>query len=108
MKHLKQYEDTSIKPKVGDYVLCEEDGDEASDMLNLFIKNNIGVVDTVDINSKYPYVISYENVPKNINDEFKHNYNRQCLRQMKKHEVKYWANNKEELEIKISANKYNL
>lgn len=105
-------EDTSTKPQVGDYVICEEKSYTTDLTVVSFIKSNIGQL--IEINSDkevdYPYVVKYENVTDEIYAYFgggSDNIYDKC-RGMSETEIKYWAKNKKELEHILRAKKYNL
>ena len=106
MKYLKKYEDTNInKPKVGDYVLCEEKYTENvtvqyQDVLN-FISNNVGVIKFIRNNDFY---VAYNNVPQELTRFFRD----ENSRRMENSEIKYWSDNKEELEAILASKKYNI
>ena len=109
MKYLKTYEtlNESLDPEIGDYVICKEEG--AFNSIFDFTSNNIGKFvefEEVDYSHAH-YIIAYENVPKKIADYFINgSINRG--RRMYRHEIKYWSKDKKELEIILTANKYNL
>jgi hypothetical protein len=131
MRYLRTYEEKNNKPKVGDYVICDEGIHIDIHLDNLydeFIKNNIGkcvniVLNDIDLggnsddNDEYLYIINYDNIPKEIERYFcfdKHTgyADEDCkftgFRSMLSNEIIYFSNNKDEMEVKISANKYNL
>ena len=106
MKYLKKYEDTNInKPKVGDYVLCEEKYTENVTeiyqyFLN-FISNNVGVIKFIRNDDFY---VVYNNVPQEVTKFFRD----ENARRMETYEVKYWSDNKKELEAILASKKYNI
>jgi hypothetical protein len=62
MKYLRKFEHNILKPKIGDYLICKEpavDNDVAK-----FTSSNVGkfVMKSEDIN--YPYILTFNNVPK--------------------------------------------
>ena len=107
MKHLKQYENINHNPyqdetpKVGDYVIMNS---SAYHPIKNFIENNIGQITEI---AKDPYssgiLIHYSNIPENIQKYFLNN-----TRPTSKTLIKHWSSNKEDLEIFIAQNKYNL
>jgi len=120
MKYLKTYEDLDNNPEIGDYVICEE-ADDINDILELadFEKNNIGrVVDyrTVDntnptfdsISTFFNIFVQYKNVPNEIYDDFDYHKRIANCRIFSKKEIKYCSKNKEDLEIILQANKFNI
>jgi hypothetical protein len=108
MKHIKIFETLRRKPKIGDYVRCQEKTYFTDDDIFLFIKSNIGLI--VNINQKpdfnHPYFIKYVNIPANI----KHRFTDDGVRKFSLEEIKRYANNEEikDYEIKQKINKYNL
>lgn len=104
MKHIKTFEEKT-KLKIGDYVICHtiakyvHNSDETLD----FIHNNVGKYVKYARSYDLKYCIKYENVPKlseiNLYDD---------LFWFDKYEIVDYSDNKEELEMKLAANKYNL
>ena len=102
MKFIKNFENTNINiPKVGDYVICQEKKYDKSDISD-FLKNNIGQIICSFENSEL-FSIKYSNIPDDLKFFFKKN-----CRGMFINEIKYYSKNKKDLEIYITANKYNL
>jgi len=112
MKHLKHFSERKDKPEIGDYVIIKTaSGTEKVD----FINNNIGYIDRMF--HSY-YVILYdidkdkdkdkEQEPGQWNDI----YNKEDLKKLsfyaQHYEIKYWSKDKEELEILLQANKFNI
>ena len=89
------------EPKVGDYVICEES--VSGEVVKEFISNNIGIFSKSIHDETFKYSIEYENIPDNIYGAFTN----KC-RRMSRQEIKYWSKDKEELEILLVTNKYNL
>lgn len=126
------------KPQVGDYILCTLNPEEinAPKALFDFINTNLGkVVDTTkqlhgvydtDINAvRYDctlYVVQWQNIPKKLKKQFitkksdfdwngldvkPGEFRENCL-PIQEYEYVEFGKNPEEIEMKISANKYNL
>jgi len=118
MKYIKLYEDYNMnEPKNGDWVICKENEEDEDDNFTLFINNNIGRI--IKINNDYDdydYIIKYCNIPKNIRNRFfsyKMNNKNEYVGDVNKRamflrEIKYWSENKKDLEVIILTNKYNL
>lgn len=123
MKYLKYFEDENIEPKVGDYVIMKERFPyvfdyslklHQNDLLN-FITNNIGKIQSID-ESDYDedetcVCVEYENIPNDLVPYFTTNFPdhlKQNLLIFRKNHVETFDSNKEKLEIKLSAKKYNL
>lgn len=110
MKYIKKFElkkSDKNRPHVGDYVLVYEklsNGDEFDNIYNDFIQNNIGKINYIDTSKEFPFYIEYENIPEEI-DEYFNEYNE--IRVTLKNLI-YYSNNKEDVELQIKANKYNL
>lgn len=108
MKHIKTYENTIGKPKLGDYVICSEN---ANYDMHEFISKNIGkIVLTVyqPTNTvKYDYLVQYNNIPENLNIYFE-DYGASNARPMDIDEITEFSENRENLEFVLNANKYNL
>jgi len=94
----KIFENINENPKVGDYVIlkpeqCNYLDNGQNDKLIDIIKTNIGQITKIHGSGEI-FKIEFENVATPFN-----------VRILK---IKYWSNNKEELELKLQANKYNL
>jgi len=112
MKHLKTYEKTyeiieEDEPQVGDWVICSVLSIDAINWteLNDFLNTNIGKYAENDGTGFKPYIIRYKNVPNKLNNE---NFNGDMFRYVHRREIVRFSKNKEDLEIYIDANKYNL
>ena len=123
MKHLKTYE-FKKEPKIGDYVIVYEKRGEIE--VNDFYKNNIGrivnlnnneysdVAAYFDLDKEWDYWIKFD-IPKSLFGEVNHlkvedysNYFIKGVRPFDRKEIIYYSPNKEDLEVYIDANKYNL
>lgn len=102
MKYLKTFENNNMKPQVGDYVLCKE-ADDVFPEVKEFTSNNIGKLIEIENLEKYPYMIKYKNIPKNLADYFQSN-----TRGMDISEIIFYSKDKDEVEARINATKYNL
>lgn len=120
MNHIKLFEELNIgEPQIDDYVICKDlDVDNSGDYLNFFLLNNIGkfirLSNNYDVNvtslpEKYKYMIQYDNVPCEFEEDFHFGEprNNDC-RIMKREEILFWSKDKKDLESIITANKYNL
>ena|ERR1035437_7669137 len=107
MKHLKKFENIS-EPQIGDYVLCE-DKYVINDEVKKFLKNTIGKIININDTTTPPYSIQYENIPNTISNEyFDYLDVNTTIRYMHKNEIIHCSKNKEDLEIYIESEKYNL
>ena len=100
-------------PQPGDYVICTIQRNIIYDdeRLESFLRNNIGKIDSFyQGNPNYFYRVRYNAVV-----DFDIKYSR--LRKIRKNKYEYiceveqilvWSKNKNDLDIKINANKYNL
>ena len=100
------------KPEVGDYVICYYDNDNIagySDVEQDFIQNKIGKVVEIDSRALYQYSVTFDNIPEqlingDIDGEAYIDFNRDA--------IKSFSNDKEdleeELELRYSANKFNI
>ena len=110
MKHLKTFENIK-KPQVGDYVLCYEDAKDHN--LKEFINNNIGKISIIRDKGSYiecNYTIEYENIPSIISNRFTNfkKGDKKNERNMREEEIIFFSKNKEDVELYMQANKYNL
>ena len=131
MKYIKKYEDLEEEPKVGDYVICDENVAglvKYSELVDNFLLTNIGKILVSHSRPKqnltaphifsvtavewynYQYLIQYENVPENIKSFFDYEEEdgfKNC-RGMERFEIKYFSSSKEDLEILIDVKKYKI
>lgn len=124
----KIFENINKQPKVGDYVIIDADefnyfNDWNENVIN-FIKSNIGQIQSIsshvqgpnDESSKVRFYIKFENVPDNISySNFKNRkprslsvFSEKDIRGFLSNDIKYWSNNKDELEAILQSKKYNL
>ena len=104
MRHIKIYEYYKVKPKEGDYVLCQ---DEKALSINLYLKDNIG-----QIIKAYPsgtYLILFKNTPPG---EIAYNFTFKGERVMIRSEIKHFSKNIEDIKLIIQTsiinNKFNI
>lgn len=112
MKYIKAYEWKSvIKPKVGDYVICDPLYIGSNKSFIKFIKTSIGKIKKVKYHmDEVEYIIKYKNIPpRYVNSWFEEWFSYDdTIIEVKENEIKYFANSKEELNAKILGTKYNL
>ena len=107
MKYIKHYEDIN-KPQVGDYV--EIYARYFDNRLKDFFKTEIGQIIKID-NKDYPYLVEFEKEKPIIHEDavtIIYDDEDEYKMRVEESEIKYFSSSKEELEIIISANKYNL
>ena len=121
MKYLRTFESIN-GPSVGDYVIVKSDFLDVDEeepnihIFNNFVNTTIGKLIKVDSSI---VIISYDNVPDIIKDWFASDIESKRafklgdlvgdnIRSFKLSEVVGWARTKEDLEIKINANRYNI
>lgn len=118
MKYIKKYENSSLMdsslmdtgPKRGDFVICNE-GSSLDNWrlkkLQNFLATNIGRIVSDKLSSEQ-FTVYYPNYKDDLDlVNFFNNPSPGC-RLMLEGEIEYFAETKEELEMIISANKYNL
>jgi len=105
MKHIKTFENSKNTPEVGDYILANYDSifDSLKDLVD-FMNNTIGVV--ANITSFNPYV-KYDNVPINLKKYFNRNGSKGIVDVSLDH-ILYFSKSKEEIEMKLNKNKFNI
>ena len=100
-------------PQIGDYVLLNLDGfyeisedyyDKYGEFLRdedrEFLENNIGYIVNIDLNDGFPkHDITFKNLPKELDD---------YIIWVDREDITYFSKNREDLEIKINSDKYNL
>jgi hypothetical protein len=102
MKYLKTFEENENEPQVGDYVIVREN---RILLLDSFFSENVGRIVDDKYSRRYPFLVQFENIPDDLKIEFGDKNN---SRQFSIDEIDHWSKNKEDLELMISANKYNL
>ena len=114
MKYIKTYElINQDKPKVGDYVICCEEGYKTANLHDKifyeFINENIGQLVKIDpaADKEFPYIVKYNNINWEVGKYFR-NTEVENARKFDRSEIKNWSEDKEELEVFLSAKKYNL
>jgi hypothetical protein len=123
MLFIKKYEKfNNDRPKVGNYVICEENLGSSSGIYKLlleFISNNVGqiVSDNVrDLNfsemefseKDIDYRVEYFNIPPEISQFFNIVDDVRGNRLMRRHEILHFSSSKEEMELKLVSMKYNI
>ena len=111
MRYIKKFE-KYYKLQIGDYVICEWYDGKYNDkykQYNDFLKNNVGQL--IEITDKlFPgqtfYIIQYNNIPFEL-DKFKSSRNKSSFT-MKSRDIIYYSKDKEELELKLIAKKFNI
>ena len=111
MKYIKKFESASVDElKIGDYVICEDNGTFSEELLSVFINNNIGQFIRMDYDNHF-YIIEYKNIPKELRNSMVYNDRNKiyihCVI-MEKYEIKYFSSNKEDCEIYLAAKNYNI
>jgi hypothetical protein len=100
------FELNSDEPKIGDYVICQEVSEEPKNVSE-FINNNIGQLVKKPkgqfFMGDYEFWVIFQNIPYEIEDVFYDG-----IRPMLRKEIKFWSENKEEVELFIQARNYNL
>lgn len=112
MRYIKKFEN-SYNIEIGEYVICDEESGNKN--YTNFLKNNIGQVVSYYDNVKYPYVVKYENIPDNILNRFDEvdipdqpGFLYKDRRVMGEEEIIFHSKDKKDLEMFLTANKYNL
>jgi len=96
MKYIKTYEDTDEFPQIGDYILMKMT--RVSDF-NLYVSTHIGKIVDRRKNHPHMYVVKYDEVIPHWNTN---------LIDVFLNEILYFSKNKEELELKLQINKFNI
>ena len=107
MKHIKIYENIDNDPKIGDYVICNENLSYYDELVN-FLSNNVGRIvlkNYTIVNVCFDYLVQYDYIPKELDIYF---YNSSNLRPINIDDIIKFSENKEDLEMYINAKKYNL
>ena len=109
MKYIKTYENntTQTKVEVGEYVICTNKVSKTSKDLDDFLDENIGVVKSNNFIPEFPYLVQFEYIPYDVKLSYEESHNNNCIVFNIK-EIEYHSKNKEDLEIYIDTNNYNL
>ena len=106
MKYLKTYEKikSRIKNEPGewDYVIIKTNDTEHSERYNSFLENHILEISQIHGNYIYARPIFDDDEPEEIKNEFDR------IQPFRMDKIKFYADNIEELKLKIATNKYNL
>ena len=113
-----KYESINGEPQVGDYVICNEVS--ASKTSIKFTSENIGQIVGITKSSNHPYIIRYDKVSnQTLKKEFHQTiwnfcsadqfgiYGKNCT-VMRKDEIKYFSHSREDVELFMNIEKYNL
>jgi hypothetical protein len=110
MKYIKTYENNT-EPQIGDYAIVKDSTiRDTNDVIHEFLMENIGKIIKIDYSSHFPFLIKFQNVPYELNDRFRSERigRRVGKRDFSESEMIAFSPNKKDLEVIISANKYNL
>lgn len=101
MKYIKSYESIENEPKIGDYVLCDEETTDHD--VKEFVKTHIGKLVLIQdiLVTNYNYKIYYNDSDKYFGNNGNH-------RSMTRSEIKHWSENIEDILPFLSSNKYNM
>jgi hypothetical protein len=130
MKYIKIYEwnfplfNKSNNPKIKDYVICKFEKSTLSSLterpeLKEYIESNIGQICDYDKDKHFTYTVMYFNVPNEIKHMlFNYSYMNNGKLAMgyvyyfKENQILHWSKNeeqmKDELELILNINKYNI
>lgn len=108
---IKRFKYNTLQPKIGDYVICDEsnitfDNKVLHKKMNYFIDNNIGLIINEDYKG-FDYIVKYDNIPDSLMDQFSR-FGLPNTRGFNVDEVVDFSKDKEILEARIRAKKYNI
>jgi len=101
-------------PKVGDYVICKEysdgNGNSNDEFFLKFLSENIGQIIKINLYNTIncSFVVEYNDVPRELSEYFSYENYRSNSRKMFIDEIVYFSKNKKDLDMYITANKYNI
>lgn len=98
------------EPKVGDYVICEinfGDSGYANIKLQEFLTNTVGRIVAIKDNYTHNYYVKYDTLPKKLKRHIQPGYTDNIIT-FRKRSIKYFSENREDLEAMLQAKKYNL
>jgi len=109
IKVFEKFNNENIEePEIYDYVIMKSSYGED---INNFLCNNVGQITFIgaDLQNDNVYVVyPSSEIPKRLEHYFRKHDKNVSLRIFEKHEILYYSKNREDLEIIIQANKYNL
>ena len=107
MKYIKKYESLNLhEPKIGDYVIVNIDTDYTE--IKNYLSDKIGIIKEMGEWRAEDYIIEFEEYfPENFWEFLEITSNSKIMTIYKK-EIKYWSDNKQELQKLLFLNKYNL
>jgi len=110
------FETYKSKPRVGDYVICQDSLSQTYCDLNYYLLSHIGQIitwetsgDTLDINvGSQVYMVSYENVPDDVSHFFKMDDDGMIVRSFWRKEMIYWSPVKKDVERYLTQQRFDL
>ena len=110
------FEAYKSKPRVGDYVICQDSLSHDHDDLNYYLLSHIGQIavwetsgDTFDINvGNQVYMVSYENIPDDVSHFFEMDADGMVRRSFWRKEMMYWSPVKKDVERYLTQQRFDL
>lgn len=107
MKYIKTFEKLYRKIKKSDYIKLNYNTNDSD--INIFFNTNIGKIDDIIGYNPLWFTVKFESIPDNISDRFEKYKNYYIYRiSFNNDDIEEYARTKEELELKLSTNKFNL
>ena len=106
--NFKLYEMNEDKPEVCDYVICSHFHDKLPTYYEKeqnFIENKVGKIIKVNWSNRYPYAVTYDNIPDGL---WNAKINDDKVLLFRDYDIEHLSKNKEELEQIINIKKFNL
>ena len=107
MKYIKKFENIKKIPEVGDYVIIRWELNNLAHFLN----NNIGQIAYKSPDNSV-FTVKYDNIPNNIKNHFVSpgslSKDRRLSKSFNLKEILHFSKDIKELELELTANKYNL
>jgi len=101
----KIFENINTLPKMGDYVIINDS--LYIKELKSFFSSNIGrIVNKYTNNNEELYVVKFDNIPTDIKEHYFGRFSN--TKDFSISKFKCWTKEKEELEVIVNSNKYNL
>ena len=101
MRYLKSFEMNNDTPSNGDYVICDNCQLKVNNIKREFIFNNIGIINNIDECGNYAIIYNDDDFYKNGNYKY---FTYFC--ELK--DILYWSNDRNELDMILKSNKFNI
>jgi hypothetical protein len=111
MKYLKHFEKYK-RPQVGEYVICKDTTSNlnaAYEPINDYLENHIGKIIQIKNGAPRPFLVQYDfNYLSDVHWDVKYYFGNNNVVKFSSHDILFHSKNKEDLEMRLTVNKYNI